>query len=90
MYKNIRHRSDFTIVELLIVIVVIGILASITIVAYSEVQSKAQDSRRLQDTQTFITSLKLYKTLNGAYPRASPNDPSGWEVASYANRRRIA
>ena len=38
----LRARSGFTIVELLIVIVVIGILAAITIVAYNGVRQKAQ------------------------------------------------
>ena len=39
-----RTQSGFTIVELLIVIVVIGILAAITIVAFNGVQDKAKQS----------------------------------------------
>ena len=38
-------QKGFTIVELLIVIVVIGILAAITIVAYNGIQSRAKDAR---------------------------------------------
>ena len=37
-----KTKSGFTIVELLIVIVVIGILAAITIVAYNGIQSRAR------------------------------------------------
>lgn len=43
--KN-KQNSGFTIVELLIVIVVIGILAAITIVAYNGVQQRARDMTR--------------------------------------------
>lgn len=42
MFKN---KNGFTIVELLIVIVVIGILAAITIVAYNGIQNRAQDTK---------------------------------------------
>lgn len=37
-----RHQPGFTIVELLIVIVIIGILATITIVAYNGIQNRAR------------------------------------------------
>lgn len=45
-----KSITGFTIVELLIVIVVIAILAAITIVAYSGIQSQAQHSARLSAT----------------------------------------
>lgn len=40
-----NRQTGFTIVELLIVIVVIGILAAITIVAYNGVQARAQTAK---------------------------------------------
>lgn len=79
--KKHRTHTGFTIVELLIVIVVIGILAAITIVAYNGVQNRAQDARRINDAQMIVGALEAYKTLNGTYPAAVPNDPSGWEVS---------
>lgn len=64
-------RRGFTIVELLIVIVVIGILAAITVVAYNGIQQRAQDSRRLSDLKNIEKALELYQVDNGKYPLAT-------------------
>jgi prepilin-type N-terminal cleavage/methylation domain-containing protein len=70
--KTLRSQPSvnkgFTIVELLIVIVVIGILAAITIVAYNGVQSRARDTRRLQEISSVYKAVLLYYTDNGSYP----------------------
>ena len=63
-----RNRSGFTIVELLIVIVVIGILAAITIVAYNGIQNRAKDTQTASALQSWIKGLKLYKAQNGQWP----------------------
>ena len=61
-------KSGFTIVELLIVIVVIGILAAITVVAYNGIQSRASDTAVLSDLRNFKTKVELLKTTAGGYP----------------------
>ena len=48
--------------ELLVVIVVVGILASVSIVAYSGVQARARDAQRLHDLKSIEKALELYKT----------------------------
>ena len=58
----------FTIVELLIVIVVIGILAAITIVAYNGVQNRATDTTVQSDLNNFAKQLGVYQAENGLYP----------------------
>jgi prepilin-type N-terminal cleavage/methylation domain-containing protein len=63
-----RNMRGFTIVELLIVIVVIGILAAITIVAYNGVQNKATAAALQSDLSTAATTLKLYHADYGVYP----------------------
>jgi len=77
-----RKQSGFTIVELLIVIVVIGILAAITIVAYNGVQQRARDSRRASDATTILKALELYKTANAMYPAATSTAGTGSYEAS--------
>lgn len=61
-------QSGFTIVELLIVIVVIGILAAITIVAYNGIQTRARNAERTSEISSLQKALELYKVDNGAYP----------------------
>ena len=70
MTTSIR-RGGFTIVELLIVIVVIGILAAISLVAFSSVQAKARDVSRISDLKIIQKAVESYKAINGTYPIGS-------------------
>lgn len=62
---TINNRRGFTIVELLIVIVVIGILAAITIVAYNGVQDRARQAKIQQDEQAISTAIIAARSLTG-------------------------
>lgn len=62
-----KSKSAFTIVELLIVIVVIAILASISVVAYNGIQIRARDNIRKSDLAQIEKSLELYKVDIGKY-----------------------
>jgi len=66
-----KKNSGFTIVELLIVIVVIGILAAITIVAYNGIQGRAIAASLQSDLDNASKQLKLYQVDNSAYPTAN-------------------
>lgn len=64
-----KHKQyGFTIVELLIVIVVIGILAAITIVAYNGIQTRAKNTQLFSAMDTYEKALRQYKVFNGSYP----------------------
>lgn len=63
-----KVASGFTIVELLIVIVVIGILAALVIVTYNGIQSKARDTERKTDVNALSSHLEAYFAQNAKYP----------------------
>jgi prepilin-type N-terminal cleavage/methylation domain-containing protein len=52
-------QTGFTIVELLIVIVVIGILAAISIVAYNGVQERARVQKANSDLQALVKAIHV-------------------------------
>jgi prepilin-type N-terminal cleavage/methylation domain-containing protein len=70
-----RNNLGFTIVELLIVIIVIGILAALVLVTYNGVQQKARDTERKTDIQALASHLEVYNAQNGRYATlANMND----------------
>lgn len=73
-FKKARSQG-FTIVELLIVIVVIGILAALVVVTYNGIQQKARDTERKTDINALHGQLEAYQAQNGKYPTlANMND----------------
>ena len=69
--NDAKKFAGFTIVELLVVIVVISILASITTVAYSGIQTTAKDATIASDLRNFATKAQIFKVDNNSYPAAN-------------------
>lgn len=82
--SNRLHYPGFTIVELLVVIVVIGILAAITIVAYTGISSKATVASLQSDLDNASKLLKLDQVINSSYPAtlAEANNNKGVPASS--------
>lgn len=68
MWAKNKQNNGFTIVELLIVIVVIGILAAITIAAYNGVQQRANNTAIIASAKSTFSLIKSYKATYGSYP----------------------
>ena len=67
-----RYNTGFTIVELLIVIVVIGILAAIVIVTFSGLQRRASIAGIQSDLTHAAKSFAAIQAETGAYPGVMP------------------
>lgn len=72
-----KTTSGFTIVELLIVIVIIGILAAITIVAYNGIQQRAKTSTVMADLANSAKKMSLDNVNNGSYAATASAVDSG-------------
>jgi prepilin-type N-terminal cleavage/methylation domain-containing protein len=84
--KNQRNDEGFTLLELIIVIVVIGILAAIAIPIYGKQQKAAAFASTKSDVKNIATMAIVHKTKNGLYPRTCAEwktvIPAGWKSGS--------
>jgi prepilin-type N-terminal cleavage/methylation domain-containing protein len=65
------NKLGFTIIELLVVIVVIGILAAITIVSYSGITTRANTASAQSAAQSVLQKVETYNAERGRYPYAT-------------------
>ncbi|MDO8596240.1 MAG: prepilin-type N-terminal cleavage/methylation domain-containing protein [Sulfuricaulis sp.] len=61
-------RAGFTLVEIMIVVVIIGLLAALAVPAFGRVRQSAQNSRFVSDLRTFSQAFESYAALNGTWP----------------------
>lgn len=72
--KSGQKQTGFTLVELLIVIVVIAILAAITIVSYTGLQTRALNVSRISSAEAAYRLVMMYYAEHGRYPEL-PDHP---------------
>jgi general secretion pathway protein G len=58
----------FTLIEILVVVVILGILAAIVVPKVMEHPGEARQVRAKQDIQAIVTALSTYKLDNFSYP----------------------
>jgi general secretion pathway protein G len=68
------RNAGFTLVEILIVVIILGILAAIVIPQFTEASNDARESALASDLQTVRSQLELYKVQHlEKYPNLDEN-----------------
>jgi prepilin-type N-terminal cleavage/methylation domain-containing protein len=78
-----RSRANaFTLVEILIVVVILGILAAIVIPQFTKASESAVRSTLKSQLQTIVSQIELYRVRNrGVYPTlGTGQSDGGWGV----------
>lgn len=65
MLKQQKNKFGFTLIELMVVIVIIGILATLGLVTYRNALIRARDSKAMGDVKDIIAALEQDKAVDG-------------------------
>jgi len=92
--QSFRYEEGFTLIELMIAIVIIGILATIAVPVYSNAVQESKISKAKADLRTLESAIEIYFIEKGEYPKEEkledslssylkslPKDP--WANSSY-------
>lgn len=84
MIKNFKSNKSagFTLVELLVVVSIIGMLATLSTVSLNMAREKARDAKRKADTATVQLALYLYYDDNLRFPKTESMSPDPEEGAA--------
>lgn len=97
-FRSKRSSSGFTLVEILVVIVILGILAALVVPRIIERPDQARVTAAKADIATILQALKLYRLDNQRYPTADqglqalvqrpslPPVPPNWKPNGYLER----
>ena len=100
--KRTRKVSDtvqgFTLIEVLVVVVILGILAALVVPRIMDRPDEAKRVAAKADVNAIVQALKLYRLDNGFYPSteqglnalvnrpATPPTPGNWKQGGYLER----
>jgi len=75
-----KFRKGFTLIEMLIVITIIALLASLILVGMGGARAKTRDARRIADLHNVMNALELYYAKEGVYPEGTYSSDTSWET----------
>jgi len=92
MKKNFNKHHGFTLIEVMVVVVILGILAAVVVPRIMDNPDKARITKAKQDIRAIESALNLYRLDNFAYPSTDQGlealiTPPG-ELSSSANYKQ--
>ena len=86
--NNRNRKSGFTLIEILIVVIILGILAAIVIPQFTEASSDAKESSMVSNLQTLRSQMGLYKVQHDdQYPNTADGGVTiDADVANFISR----
>jgi general secretion pathway protein G len=80
MYRSSSRKSGFTLVEILIVVIILGILAAIVIPQFTNASTEARENSVRSMVQTLRSQVELFKLQHGdQYPTTGGTLATAWD-----------
>lgn len=92
------RSGGFSLIEILVVVVIIGILAAVIVPRVMDEPDRARVTRAQQDIQALVTALNMYRLENYHYPSTEQGldalvrrpsgqpEPANWRQGGYIDR----
>ena len=98
--NRLKKQSGFTLIEIMVVIVIIGILASVVVPRVMDNPDKARTAKAKHDIQALESALDIYRLDNFTYPTTDQGlnalvtkpggspEPKNWKNGGYIKKLR--
>ncbi len=99
--RNLKKEDGFTLIELMVVVIILGILAGLVVPRIMERPGQAKQTKAKIQIESLETALKLYKLDNGRYPDTEQGIealvqmpetgivPKNWREGGYLEKGRL-
>lgn len=95
MNKVMKQQSGFTLIEIMVVVVILGILASVVVPRIMDNPDKARVAKAKQDIRALESALDIYRLDNFSYPSTDdglealvqkPANAPNWKEGGYVKK----